>query len=409
MAGGLSDFIKANKHYGIERFGIVFGILSMSLLAIIIVFSVQGHEADVKADLAQTIYTSKSVSSVDGVTLDVTNVCRSADGTHAMILAKVDTEDSKLSDISTDATAYDCRVMAINERGTHVAMQSAPMSGNVYVFGTTGYIGIYINCPNGVKRERLLVGLETSYLAKKSDTADKDTWTMMVNLGADAAQVCDSLDAKTFDPTAFYAETIMNEQDTKLRATCDDDLQQMADLLTQINEAQSRVRKNGVTLDGMVPSYVYGDKITGTTDALTLETDTVAFGGFDCDWRSTDINGSYMAAACGSDKTLDFLKYMKAGADTTVSSQELDPYTVSKKTLTSAVWLMSDGSAVSSASKDVQTSVTELTGYWNRYMELKYKYQCTDVYALMTLEMQKSVIADTYTVSQGDDAFQAFA
>lgn len=414
MLEKISSLIKAGKHYGIERFGILVGVLFFGLVAVTTVFAVQGQQRAEDEALRRTIYIGDATSQVSEVKMNVENVYRSRDNTHAMVLLSLDSE-SKISEISTEASSYKCVTMCVDKNGHVTSSASGPRTGAIYIFGNSGKIGIYISAPNTFARERTYIGLESSYLAKNSSDADQDRWIFEVNLGADGAIESDSLGDKSFDASKFFAETVLSDKEAKLKETLDGDLSQMHDLLSQIGEAQTRVKNYGVSMDGMIPAYMFGDTIEGNGDELTLKTESVAFGGFAFDWRSHSVTDSYMQAACGSSDLSDFLKYMKNGADATAVGEENDPYEVSKTALDNVTWVMKDGSPVgesgdgvsSSQSADISAAVDNMTGLWTQYMDLKHQYQTDDIYNLIDLEIQREAMGSTISINQEKDAFIA--
>lgn len=403
-----TELIRRSQHFGIERFGITFGLLSVVLISCVIGFLVQSHARDEAYDRKQAVYTASAKSDVAEVTLNAPKVCRSTDGTRAMVVLNVNQRESKVSDISTDASSYKARVTTIDNRGKMVASQTNPHpSGGIFVFGNSGYIGIYFVAPNGFARERTLLGLESSYVAKNSTKSDHDRWVFQFNLGADGVQKAKSLDTESFDPSAFYAECIQDDAEKEIRKSLDQNLSDMSDMLLRIKEAKSRVSRDGVALEAITPEYIKGDVITTVNKVTTLQTKSVAFGGFDFDWRAASLETGYIKAACGSNDSLTFLKYMKSGADTTAKSADKDPYTLmTQQSGDTDSWIMQDGSSVRDASDAVKKDCKDLEQLWANYGKAKQEYQVTNIYKLLDLDIEKDSMASVYTSNIEKDAFK---
>lgn len=432
-------FIQRSKHYGIERFGITFMALVIAMGGTLVVFGIEGARAAMAERLKQTIYIGECESSVAKVPLKVDKVCVDESRQHGFVLFRLGeaTKDNSASSsssttsssssnassssssssssdktmvsidsISTDAKSYNARVTAVSDDGSSPKRLETPgLSGQVYVFGNTGYLGVYLTSTAPFARERVAIGLETSYVASKAkDQASTDNWRFDVNLGADGVTTVSSLANSSFDAADFYAQTVLDDVHNAARKALDDDLSTMSARLHSIEEAYGRVSRDGVSMDGHVPAYVSGDEVqTDDNGNLSLTTDTVAWQGYNFDWRSRDLVSSYMNAVCGREDMVSYLRYVRDGAGSTVSSADEDPYTKSKA---QPKWVMADGSDVSESGSTTAAADTKaLDAAWTAYMEAKHDYQTKHMNVLFYLEMEKIAMSKEYTTNTDAGSF----
>lgn len=424
-----------NKHTAAERS--LRSILVVGVSLILVVFgsafsSIQRANADLGSTsmYAQTFKTSRT-----GVTGTVENVYTDANRTRAFVLVKFD----DITQVSTDASKYQAFVTGSDPNGGHHTLKSSP-SGSIYVFGSTGYMGIYLvngsGFPSQVMHLTVRANAELVSAAdvpsenldagqNDSSFAEYDQFNLYVNPGASGTKAIPAMNASTPDVRNMYDEMVTQPQEASVHKKLNDDLTTMRADLSQITEYTSRLNQTSVNGVHVIvpdaPKPIKGDKIqcyvsdhtsssTPTASAtnintcpLQLVTDHVLARGYDFDWRAKSVSDGYLSDLVPSDQT--YVTYLAAKAQ--AEDDQIDTSDTN--------WSLSDGSRLDDytadsvpAIKSIQTNASLLTSAWQTYAQDKANYQETDLGALLNLEVELDDVATNSTVNATSKALLSY-
>ena len=395
----LARFFKIGPHYAIERFGISVMVLVVALVVFVVASTSFTMHTNAEIDAAQALYTSSFKTSSSQTSGTVEGIYENEAQTRAAVLVKL----SDMANVTIDASKYTANLTGVDGFGYVEGVQAMPECG-LYVYGDSGYIVFYMTNAEPFPHQKLalLVNMGLSMTGEGiSDAVSEDTWIIQFNPGATGVTPSETLESDTFDPVAFYRETVTAPQEQELRDQLANDIALMRTELTSINEYSTRVESDGVSTDGMTPEWLAGDTVSITDGVMSYTPATVLDGGLSFDWASCSITGqSYLEVA------------MEETGITDVDSLMTSLVPLDTPDVPDAPWLLSDGTPLETAlgespsnSRYQQASkdVGALESHWAVYGGLKAKYQGEDLYALLELEYDGDKIGEVYTSTTTTD------
>lgn len=404
------EFIRASKHTEIERF-FVLGCVVLSLLAVLTVVGFFAQQEHDRVTLGtQAVYTERAVGSLSGAAVSVEGVYANADKTRALALIKY--EDAAL--MNTDADQYSIFVTGAQPNGEGAQLESSP-AGAVYVFGSTGYVGIYLTAADGFPTQIVDVVLraDRQMADSNSDGGEEavsdasfskyEQVRLYFNPGAEDAVHASCLDAEVPDARAMYEECVVRAKEAELRDTLEDSLEQMEIKLNQITEYTERAERDGVAVLE-APAAIAGDVIEVDEEGnRTLVAASRVPGGFDFDWRSGSISEGYLDAIVqreGSGRSASkYLTDMTAEAsNSTFELPKMEDWKTVGGTPITQLSSTSD-----SQYQTYQSDISLLTNAWNEYYTLKHDYQVKHLRALLDAEITADEAAAAATVRSDAD------
>lgn len=428
--------LKLGRHYGIERFGVIFLGLTCCMSVLLGSIFVGKIKSDHQSLTGRTIYTSSFSMSKSGASGEILNFCTNNDNTKIFVLAKFD----DMSNISLDANDYQLFLTGTNLQGSKKTLLSNP-SGAVYVFGSTGYVGFYFRDVNGFSEQLTSVILrcakditidDTVVGPSSSSFAKYDQTQLVFNFHGDWSQKVNFLESDTLDVKSMYNELLISDNESTIKNQLRTDLQNMRKQQEIISEYINRVESDGLTTP-TVPSEIANDNIyaKGVTGKLLtwsqdngayrdedgilyhdsdyqyyLDTDYVVPGGYDFDWQDGSVADGYFKDVAKDETWNSFL------ANQTKKQAEPSTFT------TDAKWYNKDGSEFvydSEAAENGDTQmattnsdITTLVNAWSAYFDLKKQYQTTDMGQLLYLERDAEEAVSNYTVNMDDDVITIY-
>ena len=285
----LSKF-KMGKHNVIERQLVILGV---SVVLIVSGLGISGSgmiQKNNKTLSSKAIYTQQSeYSKNSAVKAKVVSVNRSKDGKTAYLLFYFE----NASDVSQDARNYKVFLSAYQQH-----LKSTPV-GNMFVFGSTGYMGVRIHDEAGIPNQILDITIRSekdlSVTKQENDSISMENGygesfkkynqiRFYANFGAKKATIVDlSSDAS---PEEMYYTLVGRDEDEKLIKEYDDEVKNMKTLLDRVEEYQTRIADRGYDVPEL-PEIFRDLKVT----ADGLETTTVLPGGFNLKAGSTLKDG----------------------------------------------------------------------------------------------------------------------
>lgn len=429
------------RHKAMERFCIVFLALMIAMCGLMTTIVIRKHAADVQTMSTQAIYTTEVTMSRSHVTGDVVSISTSEDKTKAFVLLKM----SSMANLSADAEDYRMFLTGATETQGYANLKSQP-SGGIYVFGTTGYIGVYlVNAEpfpsqilnlviRGVKdysSSKVNGESNTAEIPKNGDASfeNYDQMQIYFNPGAAAATHAEFLDADTINTEDMYKQSIVEAEEAVLRETLMDDLQSMFEYQRLADQYMTRLEKGtdgAVVMTPDIPDELSTDVITAYTYAsgleltwldasngwvdeegtkyttddyyLSLASDYEISGGFNFNWQTVTSKAGWLDELRGSatideylNQQSELLTQAKASGELTLDTSKIE-------------WFTSDGAAFTvnvnstdSKTYNISSDITKLCSAWESYYELKVKYETEDLRSLLYLERDARTVSSTYT------------
>ena len=419
--GMFSNLNIMNKHKKIERFMFSFFSILIPLILMSFVSIYNKFGVDKNTLSSRAVYTTEAVFSRTNQTGKVVGVYTNEEKTRGMVLIKFDNGVN----ISSSASDYKVFTTASNLKQGKENLSSKP-EGSVYVFGTSGYIGLYFVNNAGFESqifkstirmekefktvdEKVVKGKEVSGESySKYDQAD-----FYYNLGASQATKLTTLENADFSVQDFYVEALGTKRNNDKIAQINERLNRMSKLMLQIREMKSRLESTSVDNTKLVvpdiPNEIKSDNFSGSGDSILYTTDYVYPGGLNFNVKDIDLKTGYFKSINNSKLNPDNLSVSRFLAK--LKNEQSNATYLSKY---EPKWTMSDGSkledfvknigvdnaAVSSMNDNIQTYVNLV----NAYLTDKIGYQTGDLRDLLSLDISLEN-ATTNVDSASNDRF----
>ena len=413
-ARALSTKLKLGPHFAMERFAAmvgVFVVLGALIMGGGLAKSIEANQIQVGTTAVYRPMFETSKTKVSG---EVVDLYTSQDRTRAFLLMKF----NEIGKVSTDANTYQAFITGLSPSGVSERLKSNP-SGSVYVFGNTGYMGLYMVDAEGFDQQIISLTMRAnSELVVPGDDIEavdgddsfvkNDQWRLLINPGAEGTTHTPALDNPEMDAASLYNETVVSTQEKEIRETLDKDLVEMRTSLSQIDEYTRRLIETKV--DGLsvvppkVPEQIAGDRVEGEPgtpekeSTLRLETDHVINSGFNFDWRSGSVSDGYLSDVVPPGRgDLEYLVEKSKQKDESVRVNMED-------------WKFSNGALLTDyagtdapAMSTVNETVSLLTGAYDEYYRQKVNYQTKDLRSLLMLEMDLKDMRQNVTINSDEN------
>lgn len=258
--------LKLDKHHRIERFGVLFFSLVL-VMTILVSISMVQHIKNQRIVLTdKAIYTTEDNWSLTGQSVQVVNMYRNENYTKSFILLKTNVD--KLS-----VDAHDYQILMTGYQGEVLKNKNA--IGAVYIFGNTGYMGLYFADASGFDKQlynitlrnfRLITGdrVENGDYADSSDSK-KNQIHILANLAGKDAVVAKFLEEDNPELIDIYAETVSVTEEESVREELNDTLISMNNQMSLINEEAKFLTRMNIVIPSL-PTAIAGDYITDNVD-----------------------------------------------------------------------------------------------------------------------------------------------
>ena len=398
----VSKKLRLGRHYKIERFGVLFCVLSFCLAMVSMgAFGEYQKKQNVKLS-NNAIYTQTFKSSLTGMSGEVTGVYVNADKTRAFVMMHLPEVENR----SLDAKDYQVFLSAYRQR-----MLSQP-TGAIYSFGMSGYFGIYLCDVEGfptqvldlvVRCNAALTELgEPSQHFEDESFEEFDQFEVCFNPGASKAVHAASLDEEQISVSSLYKEMVTDAQEASTREGLNAQLSQMQVELARIQEYGRRLPDCHLAVPDD-PAEIAGDAVTGPDENgdYRLETSYILPGGFSFEWQGKSItDGGYLKRLSHGEPYSRYLTRMSELAKGSPSSLTLpetyyrDDGTVFDRSQT----LLPEDKSAASVIQGLEDS-------WQSYYMLKREYQLTSLRDLLLMEYQSDMTDEQFTVNDDPELF----
>lgn len=415
---------KLDSHHAIERFGVFFGAIALSFVVIFSATGVSAYANNQEALSSKALYTPTFKTSKTDISGDVPGIFINVDRTRAMVLMHF----KDTTEVSVNAEDYR-GFLTGSSRGLNQESLQTNVTGSVYVFGSTGYMGVMLDSDEPFKRQimNLTMRANTELVYKDAESStDKDLpadgsfqkfdqWRVFFNPAGSEATVSAALSADKVDVGAIFNEVVVAAQEKTIRDTMDGQLALMQTDLNRINDATAELERT--TADsGMlrlrapeVPKQIAGDVVEGkarvgeTPSTLQLKTDVVLPKGYGFDWRGGSVMSGYLKDLIPEGSS--YVSYLaKRGKEAP------DEFRINEMR-----WLLNDGSDLKSDYSGSDTTVKPLTDIMNKlsaayqdYYQNKSTYQVEQFTQLLDLEVSLRNVESNYTVNSDKEAMISY-
>lgn len=417
---GLMEKLKLGPHYRMERFSLLFCVMVVGILVTTVLCFVTHVQTQNTTLGEQAIYSTEFETSKTGVSGKVIDVYSSEDKAKTLLLLKFD--DTKV--VSTNADNYQMFLTGASVEQNKQTLDGIP-SGSIYMFGNTGYMGVYLVNKDGFGPQilDLVVRCNSELQMNASEDVDKevedksfvdyDQFRVYFNPGASKAKHLDCLDgSKAPSIKDFYNEAVITPQENEIHAQLETQVNNMRVSLNQIHEYEERLETEGITVPAE-PSVIAGDKvITNDDGSYTYKPATVLPGGYDLDWQHKSVTDGFIKGLIektdSPNMTVDqYFAMMTREANADASGNQLDTNDIE--------WQLNDGTLISSLSGGKSSRYTkymemcnDLTNAWRTYYNQKVDYQREMLGSLLDLEVSKDGILTSSSVNTSENVLQCY-
>lgn len=399
-----------DKHHRFERFGVMSVSLFVIMAIIFTIAFVNKTQVDNEYMTNTVIYTNRFKTSLSDINGVVHNIYKNKDDTKAFIVLNI--ED--ISKISVNAKNYQLFLTGCKRSGDNletVDLINKTVNGSIYMFGSTGYMGIYLVDNKGFPSQLydLVVRCNSRIVSKGSSLDDEsnkkdsnssfdlyDQFRIYFNPGGTVCDRAEFLDKENWGIVDAYEECISRNEEKTLRDNLSKDIEELQLNLSAIDEYTERLRGLNVVIPD-TPTLIEGDTVIKEKDEhLTFKPKTVLAKGFDFDWYNGSIRDGYLDKLCGDMTYSQYLTKKNLEVEGTAFNTTFD-------------WVLSDGTPVKdldmsiNTNKTINDTISLLTSAWNTYYKNKQAYQCTDLTALLYLELDTRSVESDYTVNSDKD------
>ena len=405
---GLMEKLKLGPHYRMERFSLLFCVMVVGILVTTVSCFVAHVQTQNTTLGEQAIYSTEFETSKTGVSGKVIDVYSSEDKAKTLLLLKFD--DTKV--VSTNADNYQMFLTGASVEQNKQTLDGIP-SGSIYMFGNTGYMGVYLVNKDGFGPQilDLVVRCNSELQTNASEDVDEevedksfvdyDQFRVYFNPGASKASIKD-----------FYNEAVITPQEDEIHAQLETQVNNMRVSLNQIHEYEERLETEGITVPAE-PSVIAGDKVITNDDGLyTYKPATVLPGGYDLDWQHKSVTDGFIKGLIektdSPNMTVDqYFAMMTREANADASGNQLDTNDIE--------WQLNDGTLISSLSGGKSSRYTkymemcnDLTNAWRTYYNQKVDYQREMLGSLLDLEVSKDSILTSSSVNTSENVLQCY-
>lgn len=407
----MGNFFKNGKHYRIERFGIMFVSLFLVLCVSVGVCLRADMTYGEEQKKSQVIYTTSFRTSRTGVTGKVDGIFKSTDGKSCMVLLKFD----DITKVSIDAKNYQMFLTTADVKGNAKKMSYRP-SGSIYMFGSTGYMGIYLYSTSGFAENEILeltmrcnaelVPVSSAgTVTEDASFAKYDQFQVYFNPAGTSIAKVECFDNMNFTMSDVYEELICRSQETAIREQLNADLAQMQADLNLIEEQESRF---GITKVGGMevvpparPEYVGSDFIETDEDgSYIFVCEDVVPRGIDFDWFHGSVKEGYISGLVPEDMT-----YAKWIAQVNKEQGSFKNHSASNFVLSDGTpWLeYAAEDSDEGTNQKINTIISSLIQSYSTYFSHKQDYQTNHLKKLLTLELEAKNVETDHTINSNDD------
>lgn len=402
--------LKMDAHHKIEWFGVsLFSLLlAMTLVSTSIMIK---HHSDSKERLgSQSMYTQSFTTSISGISGTVSGIYSNSTNTRVFLLLKI----ADISNMPADANSYQMFLTgsSLSQKGTHMNINP---SGAIYMFGSTGYMGIYLTESRGFdpqilslvvrSNEQLQIddnALATSQTLPDSSFSKYDQFQIYFNPGASGIEYNEVLDEQELKVSDLYEALITRPDEDALRKQLDSDVKTMRTDIDRINEYTNRLMTTDRVQVPAMPSAIAGDTYTidpNDESKIYMNMASVVPSGVDFNWRDGSIKTGYLDNIVGGMSYKDYFATLDAESTGSIDVSNMTWLTTSGEVIS----LDSSTGVVTTKDTAIINDITGLQQAWRTYYSDKTAYQVTDLRKLLSLELDVKESDSVFTINNSEN------
>jgi hypothetical protein len=397
------QFWKNRRHNQIYYF-------SSAVLALVLVFAINLigitvlYNRSVDAAFAGTTVFSPNVrTSLSGVPIQVM-LCRVNEEQNQMfILLQI----SDLTNISSNLDNYEIWVTNADRSMNHRSTPSENLRGQFYLFGATGYAGVYLYVDGGtfsrdfkwitIRNYVPVTNNRRPHVRLVADDERYDQFHLFVNPRSESVRTIDFLEnnpvGARLDSTEIYRHAISESLESEIKENIRENLRELEDVRLSIGEYRRRLSEDYNLEVPDVAPIMAGDTIE-TVDLVDDFGDVVEQrrefrfaavvpGGVNLDWRDLSLRTGYFQSFHESN-TYSLQEFL-----TNLRDAKSRPHGQSV-IVQPRDWFFADGTQLDTALASMAPVVSEINIYnrfLNEYMRLKTAIQADLFVQLLELEL----------------------
>lgn len=431
----LKNKLFMGKHQKMERFSALFLILTFALIIVTSVGFKQNNTRNNNLISEKAMFNTQfktSKTKTDGL---VTGIYTNKSHTKSLVMLRF----SDINKISTNANNYNFYVTSADVAGNPKRISHEP-SGGVYVFGDTGYVGLYLVNNAGFDRQVLHLTVRANLELSLADIPDDDEnkenkekskdasfdkydqFDVFCNPGGREAIDIAALESEgTPDAAELYRDIVADGEVKYAQKENKKTLKEIEIALNKVNEHANRVNKLGVSIPELPPEVV-GDMIThesldGKKDSddviYDYKTQTDFKGALNFEWQGKTIQDGFLKEAMRNYNGLTSLTGKEFLVAQALDAKENN----STLNLRVSEWKMKDGRLIEDlntgvAANDEYVSISKACQDYalvlDEYYKLKLKYQTEGLAQFIRSEVTLGTISDLQTFHSGDGVVEVY-
>jgi hypothetical protein len=380
--------------FGLAVLGLVFAFVA-NFASISIVYNKKIKEMYANA----AVFTPNAVMSLSGVTAQVMSFRVNTAKNQMFLLVKL----NNTQDISFNIRDYQMYVTNVDKDMKRTGKPKESIRGQYYMFGATGYVGIYIYTNSKFSDDYKWITIRNfnpvttnrqPYVSYLADDYKYDQYHIFINPSGKTVNSIDFLEnhqlTEAINTTEVYKQIIAENQERDIKANIATSYSTLENTLSHINEYRRRLEREYKLIVPGLPSMIDGDRVdlivneNGTTRKEFVFASTVK-GGIDLDWMNLSLRIGYYQSYYESN--LYSLKEFLANR-----KEELEEKTTVSESVVVQPndWVYDDGrSKIDMINPDMQGLINEINTYNNyltSYLAEKTTLQTKLYISLLELE-----------------------
>lgn len=410
---------KNRRHFKMQIFGITVSLIMMAFLINLLSIKIS-YNNKIDTLLSTNVrYTETFSTSLSGATGVIDNIFVDSSKTRCFILATM----SNTSLLAMDASKYQVFLTNAKADGSIDKKPVEQITGEIYMFGTSGRVGLYFKSDvpftNALKKVTLrsykqYAQQTTPYFVSIASDAQYDQCHFYFNPGGASAQTIAFLEThiegSDFDLSEMYRQittTSAYEEVRKQLSECQNDMVTLYGKMAEYRERLTNTYNLSIPEN---PAWIKGDKFEDVVQTdengnvisyyRKFVPNVIFPGGTDYDWYLGSVDEGYYHLISDSNG-LSLRDYLLKLASKSGDIEKADFDT----------WYYTDGTPVVFTEKyvtnfelEMKSTIEEYKALFDEYKTLKQKLQTQYLPKLLELEFESETMGQSYTVHRGESA-----
>lgn len=407
------------RHFKMQIFGVMVLFTVTVFVINLITINVNYKKKLAAYMLSNVQYTSAFQMSLSGVRGSVDKIYIDSTKTQCFVLMSLRNTNS----LTTTANSYQVLLTNVNNDGASIGKPEENIRGEIYMFGSTGIVGLYFKSDIPFENELKEIVLRSyskftsntqPYYKKSSTDAQYDQCHIYFNPGGNNSKSIafleNHVDGTEFDLTEIYRQVNSVNEEIKIRGQILQCYTDMRAAMRKIGEYGKRLA-NDYNIDiPELPKYIANDKfdtikLYDSTGAEAGSYDkfvpaTIVPGGTDYDWYVGSVLKGYYNLVPNTKKKTE-PEYINSLLD--------DKNTRAKPDIKTDEWHYTDGSEVilegnlTPYGREVANNIKLYQDQLAEYLKLKTSYQTEYLPDLLNLEYNSANTVVSYSVRNDEN------